>query len=379
MNQSTPTPERNTTPPSVEGSGASTPALAYTNPQPRLPHSEAAPPEQPETFIRRARRLKLGSHRLKTGFLSLCTFGRAWTRGTDVLEIGIKQGTLAGDLECKRATLVELLRDLRATGHVQVLRKKYHSLIRIFLTPHMRDDPKLGSTETDAAQRVDPKLGSTETDAAQRDDPKLGSTETDAAQRDDPKLGSTETDAAQRDDPKLGSADDPKLGSTKVFRSSTYVQQQQHAASRRTDDPKPGSSRNRATEKQLAGIASMAAELGIPAPEPENRLAADVAFRELRERVLAQREDSLPPLATESQIAMIQAIENRVREADCRTPRSKLAEMSKMAASSMLSVLEREEQDVLGVDVREFTLRYGRRPTNVELENIRHAQRWGGR
>ena len=348
MNQSTPTPERNTTPPSVEGSGASTPALAYTNPQPRLPHSEAAPPEQPETFIRRARRLKLGSHRLKTGFLSLCTFGRAWTRGTDVLEIGIKQGTLAGDLECKRATLVELLRDLRATGHVQVLRKKYHSLIRIFLTPHMRDDPKLGSTKTDAAQR------------------------------DDPKLGSTEMDAAQRDDPKLGSADDPKLGSTKVFRSSTYVQQQ-HAASRRTDDPKPGSSRNRATEKQLAGIASMAAELGIPAPEPKNRLAADVAFRELRERVLAQREDSLPPLATESQIAMIQAIENRVREADCRTPRSKLAEMSKMAASSMLSVLEREEQDVLGVDVREFTLRYGRRPTNVELENIRHAQRWGGR
>ena len=123
----------------------------------------------------------------------------------------------------------------------------------------------------------------------------------------------------------------------------------------------------------------MAAELGIPAPEPENRLAADVVFRELRERVLAQREDSLPPLATESQIAMIQAIENRVREADCRTPRSKLAEMSRMAASSMLSVLEREEQDVLGVDVREFTLRYGRRPTNVELENIRHAQRWGGR
>ena len=120
----------------------------------------------------------------------------------------------------------------------------------------------------------------------------------------------------------------------------------------------------------------MASELGIPVPEPENRLAADIMFRELRERVLAQREDSLPPLATQSQIAMIQAIENRLREPDSRTPRSRLAEMSRVAASSMLSVLEREEQSVLGVDVREFTLRHGRRPTNVELENIRHAQRW---
>jgi len=120
----------------------------------------------------------------------------------------------------------------------------------------------------------------------------------------------------------------------------------------------------------------MASELGIPVPEPENRLAADIMFRELRERVLAQREDSLPPLATQSQIAMIQAIENRLREADSRTPRSRLAEMSRVAASSMLSVLEREEQSVLGVDVREFTLRHGRRPTNVELENIRHSQRW---
>jgi len=319
--------------------------LAYTNPQPRLPHSEATPPEQPETFIRRARRVKLGSHRLKTGFLSLCTFGRAWTRGTEVLEIGIKQGTLAGELECKRATLVELLRDLRATGHVQVLRKKYHSLIRIFLTPQIRDDPKLGSTGTAAVPR------------------------------DDPKLGSTGTAAVPRDDPKLGSADDPSFGSTKVFRSCTDVQQQ-HAASRGSDDPKSRSSENRATEKQLAGIASMASELGIPVPEPENRLAADIMFRELRERVLAQREDSLPPLATQSQIAMIQAIENRLREADSRTPRSRLAEMSRVAASSMLSVLEREEQSVLGVDVREFTLRHGRRPTNVELENIRHSQRW---
>ncbi len=33
----------------------------------------------------------------------------------------------------------------------------------------------------------------------------------------------------------------------------------------------------------------MAAELAIPAPEPQNRLEADVVFRELRERVKAQR------------------------------------------------------------------------------------------
>ena len=31
----------------------------------------------------------------------------------------------------------------------------------------------------------------------------------------------------------------------------------------------------------------MAAELGVPAPQPRDRLAADVAFRELRERVEA--------------------------------------------------------------------------------------------
>ena len=230
MNQSTPTSGPNTRP-SVEGPSAAAPALAYTNPQPRLPHSEASPPEQPETFVRRARRVRLGSHRLKTGFLSLCTFGRAWTRREDVLEIGIKQGTLAGDLECKRNTLIELLRDLKATGYVQVLRRKYHSVIRIFLTPQQI--------------RVAPKLGATEI----------------------------------RDAPKLGAADAPKLGATKVFRSCTDVQQQQQH---------PGGT-HEATEKQLSGIASMAAELGIPKPEPQDRLAADVVFRELRQRVEAQR------------------------------------------------------------------------------------------
>ena len=54
-------------------------------------------------------------------------------------------------------------------------------------------------------------------------------------------------------------------------------QQQQQAAG-----PRP-------TPKQLRGIASMAEELGVEAAEPQDRLEADVLFRELRERVEVQR------------------------------------------------------------------------------------------
>ena len=67
---------------------STTPALAYTNPQPRLPGSEASPPTQPETFIRRARRVQTGSCTLKIWYLALCTFGRAWVRDTDRVTIG---------------------------------------------------------------------------------------------------------------------------------------------------------------------------------------------------------------------------------------------------------------------------------------------------
>jgi hypothetical protein len=260
MNESTPTSRSNTSP-RAEGSAATAPALAYTNPQPRLPHSEASPPEQPETFIRRARRIRLGSHRLKTGFLSLCTFGRAWTRGEDVLEIGIKQSTLAGELECKRDTLIELLRDLKAIGHVHVFRKKYHSLIRIFLTPQM--------------QGAAPKSGATR------------------QSRDAPKNGAT----GNRDAPKNGAADAPNFGATKVFRSVLDVQQQQQeqqqpARSRADLEPDPLNqppAGREPTERQLSGIASMAAELRIPTPDPVDRLAADAVFRELKERVNAHR------------------------------------------------------------------------------------------
>lgn len=48
------------------------------------------------------------------------------------------------------------------------------------------------------------------------------------------------------------------------------------------------------TEKQLSGIISMAAELGIPAPEPEDRLTADAVFQKLREQVEAQRAKRRP-------------------------------------------------------------------------------------
>ena len=145
MNQSTGTSGSDTRP-SVQGPGS--PALTYVNPQPRLPHSEAAPPEQPETFMRRARRVQLGSHRLKLWYLALCTYGRAWTRGEEMLEIGIKQRTLAGELETGINVVSRTLAELRGTGLVLVLRKKYHSTIRIFLTPQGQPDtPQAGLSQ----------------------------------------------------------------------------------------------------------------------------------------------------------------------------------------------------------------------------------------
>lgn len=240
--QSTPTSGSNTSP-SAERPTATAPALAYTNPQPRLPHSEAAPPEQPETFMRRARRVKLGSHRLKLWYLALCTYGRAWTRGEDVLEIGIKQRTLAGELETRLNVVSRTLAELRATGLVQVLRRKYHSTIRIFLTP-----------QTDS------------------DTPLPGVSGRDPVAPDTPLPGVSQNP----DTPQAGVPDTPQAGVTKVFRSVPDVQQQQLGA-------------RQATMKQLTGIASMATELGITIPAPQDRLAADVMFRELRDRVEAQR------------------------------------------------------------------------------------------
>ncbi len=297
--QSTPTPGSNTSP-SVERSTGAAPALAYTNPQPRLPHSEASAPEQPETFMRRARRVKVGSHRLKLWYLSLCTFGRAWTRGEDVLEIGIKQRTLAGELETRLNVVSRTLAELRATGLVHVLRRKYHSTIRIFLTPQAETDtPQAGVSEADPPGEDTPLLGVSEAAAAPADTLRTGVSDQAGPAPDTPHTGVSEPHATGLDTPQLGVsqnpdtphvgvADTPQVGVTKVFRSVLDVQQQQHAGARQ------------ATEKQLAGIASMATELGITIPVPQDRLAADVVFRELRERVEARRAKRRLRLRTET-------------------------------------------------------------------------------
>lgn len=230
--QSTPTPGSNTSPSAERPTAAAAPALAYTNPQPRLPHSEASPPDQPETFMRRARRVKLGSHRLKLWYLALCTYGRAWTRGEDVLEIGIKQRTLAGELETRLNVVSRTLAELRATGLVQVLRRKYHSTIRIFLTPQAGADTPLPGVSGGPGQVPDtPQVGVTGGNGSGSDTPQVEATQI-------------------PDTPQVGVADTPQVGVTKVFRSIPDVQQQ-HVGARQ------------ATEKQLTGIASMATELGI--------------------------------------------------------------------------------------------------------------------
>ena len=272
MNQSTGTPGSNTRP-SVEGSGS--PALAYTNPQPRLPHSEASPPEQPETFMRRARRVRVGSNRLKLWYLALCTFGRAWTRGEDVLEIGIKQRTLAGELETGLNVVSRTLTELRETGLIQVLRRKYHSTIRIFLTPQGQPDTPLpGVSEPGSVAPDTPLPGVSGVTDAPADTPLPGVSEPRAPLRDAPQAGVSDNPGT----PQVGVAGTPQVGVTKVFRSVLDVQQQHSPSGTRP-----------ATEKQLSGIASMAAELGIPVPDPHDRLAADVVFRELRERVDSRR------------------------------------------------------------------------------------------
>ena len=111
------------------------PALAYANPQPRLPGAEASPPTQPETFIRRARRVQTGSCTLKIWYLALCTFGRAWVRDTDRVMIRIKRQTLAGELECRLNTIRDRLADLRAAGLIETRRSRYHLEIVVYCEP----------------------------------------------------------------------------------------------------------------------------------------------------------------------------------------------------------------------------------------------------
>ena len=138
------------------------PALAYTNPQPRLPGSEASPPTQPETFIRRARRVQTGSCTLKIWYLALCTFGRAWVRDTDRVTIRIKRQTLAGELECRLNTIRDRLADLRAAGLIETRRSRYHLEIIVFCEPQpeIRDRAESGPSEPSQKGRKAPLLES---------------------------------------------------------------------------------------------------------------------------------------------------------------------------------------------------------------------------
>ena len=128
------------------------PALAYTNPQPRLPSAEASPPTQPETFIRRARRVQTGSCTLKIWYLALCTFGRAWVRDTDRVKIRIKRQTLAGELECRLNTIRDRLADLRAAGLIETRRSRYHLEITVFCEPQPELLERTESAPSESAQ-----------------------------------------------------------------------------------------------------------------------------------------------------------------------------------------------------------------------------------
>lgn len=138
------------------------PALAYTNPQPRLPNAEASPPSQPETFIRRARKVQTGSCTLKIWYLALCTFGRAWVRDTDRVTIRIKRQTLAGELECRLNTIRDRLADLRAAGLIETRRSRYHLEIVVFCEPQpeLRDGAESAPSEPTQTGRKAPLLES---------------------------------------------------------------------------------------------------------------------------------------------------------------------------------------------------------------------------
>ena len=133
------------------------PSLTYTNPAPRIPGTEATPPTQPETFIKRARQVKTGSCTLKIWYLALCTFGRAWVRDTDRLTIRIKRQTLAGELECRLNTIRDRLADLREAGLIETRRSKYHLEIVVFCKPQrVREGAESAPSETSEKGRRAP-------------------------------------------------------------------------------------------------------------------------------------------------------------------------------------------------------------------------------
>ena len=252
-----------TTPSRARSATARAPALAYDNPQPRLPGSEADPPRQPETFVRRARRVRLGSHHLKTGYLALCTFGRGWVKEEDRIEIRMKRQTMAGELECRSQTLAVLLRDLQAAGVVEFCRSKYHTVVTLFCEPRPRVSAESAPTGTGHATSVGAESAPTGTEHATSVSAESAPTGTEHA-----------TSVGALSAPPVGAESAP----TKVF--STFSKQQQQ------DPP---------SKKQLRGIRSMGAELRagnvdpFGSDDPQTRAEADETFRERKRQVTALR------------------------------------------------------------------------------------------
>ena len=289
---------------------ARAPALAYENPQPRLPGSEADPPRQPETFVRRARRVRLGSHHLKTGYLALCTFGRGWVKEEDRIEIRMKRQTMAGELECRPQTLAALLRDLQAAGVVEFCRAKYHTVVTLFCEPRPRVSAETAPTEAASSGPASAETAPTEAASGGPASAETAPTEpspggpasaetapTEAASGGPASAETAPTEAASGGPASAETAPtEPSPGGpasaetalavgaesapTKVFGISSQQQQQ--------DSP---------STKQLRGIRSMGDELRsvdvnpFGRNDPPTRTEADEIFRERKRQVAELRAD----------------------------------------------------------------------------------------
>ena len=253
-----------TTPRGAPLATARAPALAYDNPQPKLPGSEADPPRQPETFVRRARRVRLGSHHLKTGYLALCTFGRGWVKEEDRIEIRMKRQTLAGELECRPQTLAALLRDLKAAGVVDFCRSKYHTIVTLFCEPR----PRVSAESAPTGPGLDPAVSAENAPTG----PGL-----------DPAVSAENAPTGPGLDPAVSAENAPLVGAESALTKGSHIlsEQQQHP-----DPP---------TKKQLRGIRSMGDELRAAdvdpfgSDKPLTRIQADETFRERKQQVVKLR------------------------------------------------------------------------------------------
>ena len=157
---------------SVKGPSAAAPALAYHQPQPRLPYSEASPPEQPDTFMRPARAPKV-------------------------------------------------LAELRDTGLVHVSRNQYHGVIRILLPPqNLGDTPVSGVSEKTSLLPDTPETGVSKEVVPLPVTPTTGVTETRSSGPDTLETGAS----GNRATPETGVASTPETGVTNVSRSVLDVQ-----------------------------------------------------------------------------------------------------------------------------------------------------------